>query len=139
MAGLWKATKYYVPNVSTGAGSSIMIKNGTNTTEREARTGTAVGIIPEQSAKQRRRGGKPAATNVTSRQSAVNDALQDVDHINVPIPFDILNEPQLVLVEGDFVQVTTERQDGWSFGSKVSALLQKIFKACRFNFFINKG
>jgi ABC-type branched-subunit amino acid transport system substrate-binding protein len=35
------------------------------------------------------------------------------------MPADLVGEPQMVLVEGDIVQITTQRDDGWAFGTKV--------------------
>jgi hypothetical protein len=35
------------------------------------------------------------------------------------LPDDISAEPQMVLVKGDVVQISSQRQDGWAFGTKV--------------------
>lgn len=35
------------------------------------------------------------------------------------LPSDLKNEPQMVLVEGDMVQVSKQRKDGWAFGTKL--------------------
>ncbi|KAG7364268.1 taurine ABC transporter periplasmic ligand binding protein [Nitzschia inconspicua] len=34
-------------------------------------------------------------------------------------PFDLASEPQMVLVKGDIIQITTTRGDGWAFGTKL--------------------
>lgn len=36
------------------------------------------------------------------------------------LPEDISSEPQMVLVKGDVIQISSQRQDGWAFGTKVS-------------------
>ena len=45
----------------------------------------------------------------------------------------LLGEPQVVLVTGDVIQISTQREDGWAFGSKVSfleyAFISIVFKA----------
>ena len=50
---------------------------------------------------------------------------KDIDWSDVKvgdeIPDDLSGEPCIVLVEGDLVQISQEREDGWAFGSKVSA------------------
>jgi Receptor family ligand binding region/WWE domain len=35
------------------------------------------------------------------------------------LPSDLKNEPQMVLVEGDVIQITKKRDDGWAFGTKL--------------------
>ena len=35
------------------------------------------------------------------------------------LPEDLVNEPQMILVVGDIVQISKQRPDGWAFGSKV--------------------
>lgn len=39
--------------------------------------------------------------------------------IGSDLPRDLKDEPQMVLVQGDVVQVSTQRQDGWAFGTKL--------------------
>jgi ABC-type branched-subunit amino acid transport system substrate-binding protein len=36
----------------------------------------------------------------------------------VPLPSDLVGEPQMVLIRGDIVQIQTKRDDCWAFGSK---------------------
>jgi hypothetical protein len=48
--------------------------------------------------------------------------LADV-HVRDELPVDLRAEPQMVLVEGDIVQISTQRQDGWAFGTKVGLSL----------------
>jgi hypothetical protein len=36
------------------------------------------------------------------------------------LPEELRGEPQIVLVTGDIVQISTQREDGWAFGTKVS-------------------
>lgn len=36
------------------------------------------------------------------------------------LPEELHGEPQIVLVKGDVLQISTQRQDGWAFGTKVS-------------------
>lgn len=45
-----------------------------------------------------------------------NSAVQ----VKATIPSEIRKEPHMVLVEGDIIQVSTQRADGWAFGTKVS-------------------
>ena len=35
------------------------------------------------------------------------------------LPDDLKDEPQMILVEGDVIQISKERDDGWAFGTKV--------------------
>jgi hypothetical protein len=48
---------------------------------------------------------------------------KEIDYGEVEIgnslPDDISAEPQMVLVKGDVVQISSQRQDGWAFGTKV--------------------
>jgi ABC-type branched-subunit amino acid transport system substrate-binding protein len=39
------------------------------------------------------------------------------------LPSDISEEPQMVMVKGDIVQISKQRPDGWAFGTKVRLLL----------------
>jgi len=34
------------------------------------------------------------------------------------LPTDLRGEPQMVLLQGDVVQISTQRDDGWAFGTK---------------------
>lgn len=36
----------------------------------------------------------------------------------VTLPTELVGEPQMVLVSGDMIQIQTQRDDGWAFGSK---------------------
>ena len=45
--------------------------------------------------------------------------LADV-HIGDDLPEDLATEPRMVLVDGDLVQISQQRKDGWAFGTKVS-------------------
>ena len=38
------------------------------------------------------------------------------------LPPDLKGEPQMVLVKGDVLQISSQRQDGWAFGTKVSII-----------------
>jgi hypothetical protein len=48
----------------------------------------------------------------------------DLDNAQIgdPLPDELRGEPQMVLVTGDVVQISTQRQDGWAFGTKVRIL-----------------
>jgi hypothetical protein len=50
-----------------------------------------------------------------------------------PLPSDLFGEPQMVLVTGDVIQISSQREDGWAFGTKVSfleyAITSIVFKA----------
>jgi len=35
------------------------------------------------------------------------------------LPADLVGEPQMVLIEGDVVQISAQRDDGWTFGTKL--------------------
>ena len=48
--------------------------------------------------------------NLDMSKAIVGDAMPD----------ELSGEPQVVLVEGDVVQISSQRQDGWAFGTKVS-------------------
>jgi hypothetical protein len=39
--------------------------------------------------------------------------------VGMLLPDKLKGEPQMVLVDGDVVQISTQREDGWSFGTKV--------------------
>jgi Receptor family ligand binding region/Poly(ADP-ribose) polymerase catalytic domain/WWE domain len=55
------------------------------------------------------------AVSITSGTDADStDALQ-----NTEFPIELRGEPQMVLVEGDVVQVSKQRDDGWAFGTKL--------------------
>ena len=43
-----------------------------------------------------------------------------------PIPIELRAEPQMVFVEGDVVQISKQRQDGWAFGTKVRMLTNGV-------------
>lgn len=45
----------------------------------------------------------------------------DLDEVNMvgAIPEEVASEPQMVLVKGDIIQISSQRQDGWAFGTKV--------------------
>lgn len=47
----------------------------------------------------------------------------DLDLKNVEVgdglPEDLLGEPQMILVKGDIIQISKQRDDGWAFGSKM--------------------
>lgn len=42
------------------------------------------------------------------------------------LPEDIREEPQMVLVKGDVIQISSQRQDGWAFGTKVRTIVIKV-------------
>ena len=42
------------------------------------------------------------------------------------LPEDLGNEPQMILVVGDIVQISKQRPDGWAFGSKVCMSFEQI-------------
>uniref|UniRef100_A0A7S3LFQ9 Poly [ADP-ribose] polymerase n=1 Tax=Amphora coffeiformis TaxID=265554 RepID=A0A7S3LFQ9_9STRA len=58
----------------------------------------------------------------------------DVDMKNVEVgqglPQDLAGEPQMILVQGDIIQISKQREDGWAFGSKLhhenEALARKL-------------
>jgi hypothetical protein len=58
--------------------------------------------------------------------SSVPQQDQNVEHdltdaqMGERLPQELLGEPQMVLVTGDIVQISTQRQDDWAFGTKVS-------------------
>ena len=45
----------------------------------------------------------------------------DLNEVNMvsAIPEEVASEPQMVLVKGDVIQISSQRQDGWAFGTKV--------------------
>ena len=45
----------------------------------------------------------------------------DVQH-GGELPADLIGEPQMVLVKGDIIQMSTQRADGWGFGTKVRCI-----------------
>ena len=53
--------------------------------------------------------------------------LPDIDMSAVKVsnnlPPDLEDEPQMVLVAGDLVQISQQREDGWAFGTKVSQIV----------------
>lgn len=57
-----------------------------------------------------------APTEIDLNQIRKGDALPD----------DLSGEPQMVLVEGDIVQISSQRQDSWAFGTKVGVDLMII-------------
>jgi hypothetical protein len=44
------------------------------------------------------------------------------------LPLVLRSEPQMVLVEGDIIQISKQRDDGWAFGTKVkqSVVAQRV-------------
>jgi len=53
---------------------------------------------------------------VPSERSEIN--LDEVE-VGALLPEEITDEPQMVLVEGDVLQISSQRQDGWAFGTKL--------------------
>lgn len=59
-------------------------------------------------------------------QESVSDQDNERQEIDVSeaqigdlLPKDLQNEPQMVLVKGDIVQISKQRNDGWAFGTKL--------------------
>ena len=59
--------------------------------------------------------------------TARSDPAKDLELANVQVgeelPMDLNGEARVVLVEGDVVQISQQRRDGWAFGTKVSVPL----------------
>lgn len=64
----------------------------------------------------------------TGFQRAVKRFVEKVDEIEVDVenvqvgeglPQELVGEPQMILVEGDIIQISKQRDDGWAFGSKL--------------------
>jgi hypothetical protein len=53
----------------------------------------------------------------------VGSSSMEIDYssaqVGILLPEKLKGEPQMVLVDGDVVQISTQREDGWSFGTKV--------------------
>ena len=47
------------------------------------------------------------------------DLSSDTTMKGEPLPADLVGEPQMVLVQGDIVQISKQRPDGWAFGTKL--------------------
>ena len=60
----------------------------------------------------------------STRSTSEGLRLIDIKSIQMggKIPSDICNEPQMVLVKGDVLQISQQRSDGWAFGTKVRCL-----------------
>ena len=43
--------------------------------------------------------------------------------VGVLLPEEIYDEPQMALVTGDVIQISSQRQDGWAFGTKVRRMV----------------
>lgn len=58
-----------------------------------------------------------------SRFEEACDDDMDIDfgkvQISDEVPNDLSGEPQMVLVEGDVIQISSQRKDGWAFGTKL--------------------
>ena len=52
-------------------------------------------------------------------QNVVHHDLTDAQ-LGERLPEELRGEPQMVLVTGDIVQISSQREDGWAFGTKVS-------------------
>ena len=52
--------------------------------------------------------------------------VSDVD-IGDMMPPDLQDEPCMVLVEGDVIQISQQREDGWAFGTKVNNRYTSLF------------
>lgn len=63
---------------------------------------------------------------VSVAQDVVSEEAKKINMDDVVVgdllPEDIRNEPQMVLVKGDVIQISSQRQDGWAFGTKVCTL-----------------
>lgn len=62
---------------------------------------------------------KPATKNDDSDDDEPKEIDLDDVQMGDDLPSDIADEPQIVLVKGDVVQISAQRQDGWAFGTKV--------------------
>jgi len=58
-----------------------------------------------------------------SRMEEFCDDDKEIDlekvEISDKIPDELVGEPQMVLVEGDIIQISSQRKDGWAFGTKL--------------------
>lgn len=61
----------------------------------------------------------PLAFGETSLKSTITEVDLRGSQIGSTLPADIGNEPQVVLIKGDVIQISKQRPDGWAFGSKV--------------------
>jgi hypothetical protein len=62
------------------------------------------------------------SSSVPRQEQNVEHDLTDAQ-MGERLPEELRGEPQMVLVTGDIVQISTQRQDGWAFGTKVSLKL----------------
>ena len=62
----------------------------------------------------------------------VDEIALDMKNVEVGqgLPQDLVGEPQMILVQGDIIQISKQREDGWAFGSKMhhqnEALARKL-------------
>ena len=64
--------------------------------------------------------GKDSSTKEGSIVTSDSDSLGPQDGSD--LPRELRSEPQMVLVEGDIIQISKQRDDGWAFGTKVSGV-----------------
>jgi ABC-type branched-subunit amino acid transport system substrate-binding protein len=69
-------------------------------------------------------GNVPGAAHPVTQQQP-EQHLQPTHHdlsnvtVGVALPSDLQDEPQMVLVQGDVIQISKKRDDGWAFGTKL--------------------
>jgi hypothetical protein len=63
---------------------------------------------------------QPAVPQVTSdRLSERKEVNRGEVEVGRVLPSELIEEPQMVLVKGDIVQISDQREDGWAFGTKL--------------------
>jgi ABC-type branched-subunit amino acid transport system substrate-binding protein len=67
---------------------------------------------------------------LVEQQNEKDSAAKEIDISEIQmgdvLPSEISEEPQMVMVKGDIVQISKQRPDGWAYGTKVRLLLADV-------------